>query len=275
MRWLKKHVVTHRIAEDDIILEQGNQQESLFIVLEGNVKMLTKDKEGQDTLLDTLGVGNFFGGFSLFRPLRQTQNESTYENEITVIAVTPCLLIELPKAALATFVKREPEVSDTLLMEHYKRHTSDVTLARVPLFSYLAPVERRKIAEHLTPVNVRKGTTIITEGEMGDSMYVIKSGQVGVYTTLMESEDISVIKTDQERLHLATMQEGDFFGEQALITNEPRSATIISLTDAQLLKFTKQDLALVVKQYPRVGTLLKKYHQQRITNTLESLKSIW
>ena len=68
---------------------------------------------------------------------------------------------------------------------------------------------------------------------------------------------------------------GGFFGEQALITHEPRSATIIALTDVQLLKFTKHDLAVVVKDHPRVGTLLKKYHEQRISDTLESLKSIW
>lgn len=176
---------------------------------------------------------------------------------------------------LAALVKKEPDFSEALLMEYYKHKTSDSTLARVPLFSFLDPIERRKIAEHLSPVNLHKGVTIITEGEIGDSMYIIKSGQVGVYTTLMEDDGLSVIKTDQERLHLATLQEGDFFGEQALITNEPRSATIIALSDVQLLKFTKHDLAVVVKHYPRVGILLKKYHQQRISDTLESLKSIW
>ena len=150
-----------------------------------------------------------------------------------------------------------------------------MTLARVPLFSYLDPAERHKIAEYLAPMNAKKGEAIITEGEIGDTMYLIKSGEVGIYTTLVESEGVSVIKTDQERLHLATLKEGDFFGEQALITKEPRSATVIASTDVQLLKFSKRDLAAVVKHYPRVGTLLKKYHQQRISDTLESLKSIW
>jgi cAMP-dependent protein kinase regulator len=172
-------------------------------------------------------------------------------------------------------IKREPDLSESLLMEYYTQRISDITLARVALFSHLEPPERRKIGEHLTPVNVRKGSTIITEGEIGDAMYVIKSGQVGVYTTLVEEQGVSVIQTDQERLHLATLQAGDFFGEQALITREPRSATIIALTDVELLKFTKRDLAVVVKHYPRLGTLLEKYHQQRIADTLESLKLIW
>ncbi|MDY0092729.1 MAG: cyclic nucleotide-binding domain-containing protein [Candidatus Vecturithrix sp.] len=272
--WLQKHSTLHTFSANERIFEQNGEPDALFIVLDGIAKIYTKDKENQDTLLDTLNPGSFFGGTSLFQPARQTQ-VSDVERHFSVMTDSACTMLETPKPMLAALVKKEPDFSEALLMEYYKHKTSDSTLARVPLFSFLDPIERRKIAEHLSPINIRKGATIITEGEIGDSMYIIKSGQVGVYTTLMEDDGVSVIKTDQERLHLATMQEGDFFGEQALITNEPRSATIIALTDIQLLKFTKHDLAVVVKHYPRVGVLLKKYHQQRITDTLESLKSIW
>jgi len=273
-RWLINHCQVHTYAAQEHVIERENSQESLFIVLNGKAQVFTKDKENQDTLLENLESGGFFGGTSLFAPMRQNQDE-TLENHVLVLAETSCTVLEIPKSTLAALIKKEQAISETLLMEYYKRRASDIALARVPLFSYLDPVERRKIAEQLTPVHVRKGTTIITEGEFGDSMFVIKSGRIGVYTTLMQEDGVNVIKTDQERLHLATLQEGDFFGEQALITKEPRSATTIALTDVRLLKFTKQDLALVVKSYPRVGTLLKKYHQQRIANTLESLKSIW
>lgn len=272
--WLQKHSTLRTFAAHERIFEQQGEPDSLFVLLKGTAKIYTQDKEQQDTLLDHLKPGSFFGGTSLFEPVRQTQAAGSV-GHFAVVTDEACTLLETPKPMLATLVKKEPEFSEALLMEYYKHKTSDSTLARVPLFSFLDPIERRKIAEHLSPVNVRKGVTIITEGEIGDSMYIIKAGQVGVYTTLMEDDGLSVIKTSQERLHLATLQEGDFFGEQALITNEPRSATIIALTEVQLLKFTKQDLAVVVKHYPRVGVLLKKYHQQRISDTLESLKSIW
>lgn len=272
--WLQKHSTLRAFGAHERIFEQQGEPDSLFVLLKGSAKVYTQDKELQDTLLDHLKPGSFFGGISLFEPVRQTQAADS-AGHFSVVTDEACLLLETPKPMLATLVKKEPDFSEALLMEYYKRKTSDSTLARVPLFSFLDPVERRKIAEHLSPVNVRKGVTIITEGDIGDSMYIIKSGQVGVYTTLMEDDGLSVIKTDQERLHLATLQDGDFFGEQALITNEPRSATIIALSEVQLFKFTKQDLSMVVKQYPRVGVLLKKYHQQRISDTLESLKSIW
>ncbi len=274
-QWLRKHSQIHTFKADDYIISQeSDEQQSLFILLNGEAKLYTKDKEGHDTLLDTITAGRFFGCLTLFAPMRQDLAASS-ESNLSVIAECESLVLEIPKPILASLIKREPELSESLLMEYYKRKTSDAALARVPLFSHLDPVERRKIAEHLVPVHIRKGVTIITEGEIGEEMYVIKSGQVGVYTTLMEEQGVSVIKTDQERLHLATLQEGDFFGEQALITHEPRSATIVALSDVQLLKFTKDALSTVVKDHPRVGTLLKKYHQQRISDTLESLKSIW
>ncbi len=273
-QWLIDHSQTHTYNAQEQMITRGQTQDSLFIILDGKAKVYTKDQEHQDTLLENLESGGFIGGTSLLAPMQLGQEENL-EDDFSVVADIACTVLEIPKSTLATLIKEEQGLSEPLLMEYYKHRTSDIILARVTLFSYLDPVERRKIVEHLIPMDVRKGTTVITEGESGDSMYVIKSGKIGVYTTLMQEDGVNVIKADQERLHLATLQEGDFFGEQALITKEPRSATLIALTDVQLLKFTEQDLARVVKQYSRVGTLLKKYHHQRIVNTLESLKSIW
>jgi CRP-like cAMP-binding protein len=165
------------------------------------------------------------------------------------------------------------EPLDQSFKEELPQRELDHRLANVPLFSYLAPVERQKIAEFLSPVSVKKGTTIIREGEIGECMYLIKSGKVGVYTILMEEGEGSPDEVDQEHLHLATLRDGDFFGEQALITNEPRNATIIALIDVELLQFSKSDLATIVINYPRIGELLRKYNQQRNTATITSLKS--
>jgi CRP-like cAMP-binding protein len=159
------------------------------------------------------------------------------------------------------------------IQEKSVRKELDHKLANVPLFSHLTPDERQKIAESLSPVSVKKGTTIIHEGEIGDCMYLIRSGEVGVYTILMEEGEGSSAEADQEQLHLATLKAGDFFGEQALITNEPRNATIIALTDAELLLFSKSDLATIVINHPRIGELLRTYNQQRNSATITSLKS--
>jgi NTE family protein len=104
--------------------------------------------------------------------------------------------------------------------------------------------------KHFKPVRAKHGTTLMREGEPGDSMYFITAGEVGVYTSLTEAEEGGKPDTDTEQLLLATLKIGDFFGEQALVTNNPRSATVIALTDVALLQFSKPDLEAVIKEHP-------------------------
>ncbi len=147
-------------------------------------------------------------------------------------------------------------------------------LDHVPLFRHLDTEELQKIAEFLFPMRVEKGMAIIKEGESADCMYLITSGKVGVYTMLMvEDEKSDLTLTDQKQLHLATLHASDFFGEQALVTDEPRTATVIALTDVHLLRFSKPDLEAIIRTYPRIRVLLQKYHQQRTTDTIEFLSA--
>lgn len=180
-----------------------------------------------------------------------------------------------------------PEEHDELEFPEYEHSMNDETfflfeenapktefarkLAVVSLFSHLTDAERQKIAEFLSPIRIKQGEAIITEGEIGDCMYLIQSGEVAIYTSLMTPETRHNGVSLEEQVQLASLKEGDFFGEQALITNEPRNATVIALTDMQLLRFSKPDLNVILKQYPRIGNVLLQHHQARITNALECL----
>ena len=84
-------------------------------------------------------------------------------------------------------------------------------LAGISLFSHLTDAERQKIAEFLSPVRRKKGDAIITEGEIGDCMYLIQCGEVAIYTSLMTPETQHNTVHPEEQIHLASLQEGDFF----------------------------------------------------------------
>jgi CRP-like cAMP-binding protein len=87
---------------------------------------------------------------------------------------------------------------------------------------------------------------------------------------------IGILHTFRQFLnHLLRVQkEGDFFGEQALLTNDPRNATVVALTAVDLLRFSKPDLEAIMRTYPRIGDMLQHYHQQRNTRTIASLTSV-
>lgn len=83
-------------------------------------------------------------------------------------------------------------------------------------------------------LHFRKGETIMSEGDVSDNRaYMIESGSVDVY---------------RQGSKLATLHTGDIFGEMALITNEPRSAQVVSNTDTEVLAFNKDEFLMLYKQ---------------------------
>ncbi|HXV26399.1 MAG TPA: cation:proton antiporter [Alphaproteobacteria bacterium] len=98
-------------------------------------------------------------------------------------------------------------------------------IARVPLFAELGPAARAKIARLLRARLAVPGERIVVKGERGDAMYFIASGAVEV-------------KLDSTSLRLGS---GDFFGELALLTNQPRSADVTALGYCRLLMLRARD----------------------------------
>jgi CRP-like cAMP-binding protein len=92
-------------------------------------------------------------------------------------------------------------------------------LRRISIFAYLPRPELERLALALTDVHVGAGAQVFAEGDVGDRFYVIRSGSAEV--------DIA---GDRVR----TLEEGDSFGEIALVRNVPRTATVRALTDLDL-----------------------------------------
>lgn len=105
-------------------------------------------------------------------------------------------------------------------------------LHKVPLFQELSPQDFQRVAQHLIPRTVLQGENVIVQGETGTSLFLIARGVVAV---LVESGD------GQPR-RVASLHAGDFFGEMALLSAEPRSATVRAATPCQLYELAKQDV---------------------------------
>lgn len=240
LRGLYTYSLLHHLSVGDPIITGGNQRRSLFAILEGRIKVLGKDKEHQDVLLVTLNAGTSFGEFALFGRI---------DPNVSVIAEEPCRILEIPREIVLKLAKTRSAIIESL-KTLFRHRMLENALARVPLFSQLNPENRRKIVKYFKPVRAKHGTILMREGEPGNRMYFITAGEVGVYTSLTEAEEGGIPDTDSDQLLLATLKIGDFFGEQALIANNPRSATVIALTDVALLQFSKSDLEAVIKEYP-------------------------
>jgi len=110
-------------------------------------------------------------------------------------------------------------------------------VARVPLFARLDAASIADLVGILRARTVPAGTTIIRKGERGDAMYLIASGRVEVESAAGK----------------VCLDEGDFFGEIALLSREPRSATVTALRATDLLILDADDFLRLVDRLPDVG----------------------
>lgn len=101
------------------------------------------------------------------------------------------------------------------------------------------------------------GEKICVQGQPGDSFYIIRSGQVKV--TVKDDQGEEILNFD--------MAVGNYFGEMALLTGEPRSATVSAVTDAELLTVSKDDLRGVIVANPEVERIISKVLAQRQLRT--------
>ena len=102
---------------------------------------------------------------------------------------------------------------------------------------------------------------IVEQNDSDKSVYLIANGSVKVYTTLLSGE----------RVDLATLGSGDFFGEISFLTGKPRTATVETAEDSVILEVTEEKLREIVSQRPRILDVLRKYSEMRTKGTLDKI----
>ncbi len=113
------------------------------------------------------------------------------------------------------------------------------TLLKSPIFRGLPPANLQKILISLEEVSFKAGEVIIRQGDPGDYYYVVKKGQA------MISRKPTPNAKDVKLAQLGTLET---FGEDALLSGEPRNVTITALTDISLLRLSKEQFITLIKQ---------------------------
>jgi len=122
-------------------------------------------------------------------------------------------------------------------------------VARVPLFSRLEAAFIADLVGMLRARTVPAGTTILRKGDRGDAMYLIASGAVEV----------------QSANGPVRLQEGDFFGELALLSREPRSATVTAIRATDLLVLDADDFSRLLVRLPDIGAKVQAIANERVS----------
>jgi CRP-like cAMP-binding protein/Fe-S-cluster-containing hydrogenase component 2 len=224
------------------VLGQQRQSRFLFLVLRGTLQLRLRDKDGREVLMGVLGRGDCCGEGPLF---------GDFFRRMSALAQSNCQLLQVPLAELRADLGDTPMLA-AALRQVYKRRMLECTLARVPILGQLFPMERLALANLLRPAHAPRGETIIAQGEAARALYLIESGQVVV---------------QQGGTTIATLGEGDFFGEMALLTSNPHRADVRALTPTDLLALPAADFAHLIEQRPDLEAQLRTVVEARMRNS--------
>lgn len=132
-------------------------------------------------------------------------------------------------------------------------------LREVDLFAGLERVTLAKLAAHLQPQFYAASSIIFRQGDAGDALYVVASGTVGVYTADQTGTAETLVKI---------LSVGEPFGEMALLSSIPRTATIKVETDCEVLRLNRSAFVDLVREQPSVALAIAATLSRRLADML-------
>jgi len=125
--------------------------------------------------------------------------------------------------------------------------TPEELVEHFPMFGSLTPEQREVVLLHLQPHAAQPGERVIHRGDVADAAYFISAGDV----------EVSVAG---RHIHLGP---GNFFGEMALVSGQPRSADVTALDYCKFLKLTTDDFNEILRRYPDIKAQIVAQAEKR------------
>jgi CRP/FNR family transcriptional regulator, cyclic AMP receptor protein len=134
-------------------------------------------------------------------------------------------------------------------------------LRNVPIFAGLSEEDLAAVAAVSVTRNFSAGEVVFREGDGGDTCFIVRSGLARAVRQHSDGRSITLS-------HFAA---GDIFGELAMFDEEPRSATVDVIDDAEVVAIPGRDMQRLMREYPEIAVKLNAALAQRLRATNERL----
>jgi cAMP-dependent protein kinase regulator len=204
------------------IIKQGVEEDNplFYIIRKGTLDVKVESKTGAIVFSGTVGVGQSFGELALIY-------SSPRAATITAAVDSNVWCIDR--------VRYQEVVADASAKEKLKTYME--CLDRATFFDSLTKEEKEAVANSLTEMEFEQDETVFEQGEIGTAFYILTDGEVAVFK---DDKQIAALTGNKEQ---ATI-----FGEVALLTSEPRAATIKVVSDvAKVMTMEKDDFDILLK----------------------------
>jgi CRP-like cAMP-binding protein len=137
----------------------------------------------------------------------------------------------------------------------------DAVVSGSLLFRSLDETGRRELVGRGVVMVFPANYVVLREGERSTDFYLVDRGVV----------EVTTVGPNGTSMALATLQRGAFFGEVAMLTGMPRTATVTALTDTSVVRFDKSDIDAMLDRDPVAKRLLNAMVEGRARDTFEKI----
>ncbi|MEJ2590285.1 MAG: cyclic nucleotide-binding domain-containing protein [Candidatus Thiodiazotropha sp.] len=223
---LLSRVVVEKAKKGEYLFREGDTDHQNVYLLSGTIALLSGQKE-----MDLVSSGTQTARFALAHQLPR-KHSAQARTAVTYVKIDSRMLSDmLARSHSASYEVndiQEPSSGDWMSL-----------LLQSPVFQQIPPANLQRVMMRMEEVGVSAGDVIIQQGDDGDYFYLISKGECSVTRTP---------EAGHAPVELAKLHVGKGFGEEALISDKPRSSSVTMLTDGVLVRLNKQDFIQLVKQ---------------------------
>ena len=223
--------------EHEIILEEGDIGQTMFVVLEGKIQVYGVNDNGFENVYALLKSGDFFGEQALLPGSNKRRNAN-------VRSLTRSHLFKIHRKTVEKYFTRNDNTYSTLRNIGVKQ-TQHRQVQQNALFNALHLGDG--FSEWIHEYSFSAGDIVFREGDIGENFYMIIEGEV----------EVSRNESGKKKV-LSYLASDHYFGELALVNQEPRSATITAHTDLKLLAIKGERFVSLCDEIPELRAHLNR-----------------
>lgn len=235
--FLLKHSALKKFSKGSPLIVQGENGQEVFVLLSGSVEVEVREKTGLKKVLATLSGNTVIGELSILKNTLRTANVNALEN-VMALEIQGSTFRELTQRP--EFAQDFQKISERIELCQFVSSAGlfkDFPAEIIHLFIRVGTLER-------VPAN----TWVVKQGDHDKSFYLLIRGEVEV----LKGESV-----------VAKLQQGDFFGEIALIANVARTASIHSLSECMFLKIESDAFWKILSANLDLAMYIEAVGQQR------------
>jgi len=225
-----------QVPKDEIIIKQGDEGDWFYIILKGSVSFIVDEKA-----VGKANKGNSFGELALLY---------TCPRAATVQALESTVLFRVDQTTFRYILQSQTRKG--------ARDKVDLLL-KIPFLRDLPDEDVAQLTAVMTPHKFKTGEYLMRKGDAADNFYIVQEG------TLVATN----IGLGEAKFEDVTINPGDYVGERALVTGDPRAADVVAKTDGLAFYIDKDTFERVLGKLNDV--IIRAQDQRKIVSTTNTV----